>query len=92
MTLFEAFQSIKTKQEFYAFMDDLCTASERRYLNERWRIAQLLFEKRLSQKDIAKKNQFGIATITRVSKCLFENPNSGYKMILERANGAPAKK
>jgi TrpR-related protein YerC/YecD len=82
--LYDAFAAIRDKREFYAFMKDLCTVAELRYLQERWRIAQLLHQGRMTQQEIAKKNQFGLATITRVSKCLRDENSSGYKTILNR--------
>lgn len=36
----------------------------------------------LSQKDIALINRVAISTVTRVSKCLFENQDNGYRQVL----------
>jgi len=36
----------------------------------------------LTQQDIANQTGIALATITRVSKCLFENKDNGYRSIL----------
>jgi TrpR-related protein YerC/YecD len=85
--LYAAFTALKNQQEFNLFMADLCSPTEIRFLNERWRIAKLLHENRLNQREIAKKNKFGTATITRVSRCLRENESGGYNIVLGRVLG-----
>jgi TrpR-related protein YerC/YecD len=86
-SLYAAFAALKNQQEFNMFMADLCTPTEIRFLNERWRIAKLLRENRLNQKEIAQKNKFGRETITRVARCLNENDNGGYNIVLDRVLG-----
>ena len=86
LKLYDAFQSIYSEQEFDRFMDDLLTPQELRFLNYRWKIAQMMYYKKIPQRIIAEKNKFGLATISRVAKCLNENPNSGYKIVLKRGD------
>jgi uncharacterized protein YerC len=116
ISLYQAFASIKNEKEFNAFMADLCTGTEIRELNARWRIAQMLWRSAsekstglghaevktkkgaprskigLTQRDIANSTGFAIATITRVSKCLFENTDNGYRNILSKRSPKNGKK
>jgi TrpR-related protein YerC/YecD len=86
LDLYTAFSLIKDKKEFDAFLTDLCTPDELRNLNTRWRIAQNLYEGKISQHDLSRKSKYGLATISRVSRCLFRDPVQGYKNILDRAS------
>jgi len=110
--LYQAFSQIKSEKEFNAFLADLLTVTERRELDARWRIAQMLWNTNrervislsgkgtkkqvaqsrigLSQKDIAKQTGIGLNTISRVSKCLFENKDNGYRRVLESFYGRHA--
>ncbi|GHT59460.1 hypothetical protein FACS18945_5690 [Bacteroidia bacterium] len=90
--LYTTILTLKDKKELIAFLSDLCTPTELRYLHERWRIAQLLDEKKIIQKDIAAKNKFGIATITRVSRALKDSPYGGYRIALGRLHSSDKKK
>jgi uncharacterized protein YerC len=106
ISLYQAFQRINTEADFNAFVADLCTPTEIRELNSRWKIAQLLWntakersaglnQKNIpskkgpprskigfSQDDIVKMANVGKSTVTRVSKCLFENTDGGYRKVL----------
>ena len=109
ISLYQAFSRIKNEREFRAFLADLCTPTEIRELDARWRVAQLLWnanrekiaaipdggnKKRisnsrigLSQQDISMQTGIGLNTISRVSKCLFQNKDNGYRNILETPRG-----
>ena len=87
-SLYEAFQNIKTEKEFNAFLKDICTPAEISALNERWQIAQLLFEGKLSQREIANKLSSSITTVTRVARFLNHEPYKGYKSVLSRIHHA----
>jgi len=46
---------LKNKNEVNDFLKDLCTPAELKALEERWSVAQLLYEDNLSYRDIATK-------------------------------------
>ena len=82
--LFEALLLIKNKEEMERFMKDLCTPQEIETLAERWRVCKLLEQGNLSYREINAKTGASLATITRVSRFLKDEPHQGYKIILER--------
>lgn len=83
-TLFQAFQSIKTQEEFDNFLKDLCTPSEVKDFNDRFAIAQLLFEGKLSQRAISDKIKCSITTVTRVARFLNNENYGGYRTVLKK--------
>ena len=106
ISLYQAFSTIKNEREFGEFLRDLCTPTEIREMNARWKIAQMLWnagnekikanpelatKKRapkskigLTQMDIARMSKTGVATVTRVARCLYENSDNGYRTALKR--------
>jgi TrpR-related protein YerC/YecD len=75
---------LKNKNEVNDFLKDLCTPSELKALEERWSVAQLLYEDTLSYRDIATKLETSTTTVTRVARFLSNEPYQGYKKILKR--------
>ncbi|MCL2017775.1 MAG: YerC/YecD family TrpR-related protein [Alphaproteobacteria bacterium] len=86
--LYQAFASIKTEKEFNNFLRDICTPDEIKALNNRWKIAQLLFEKKLSQSEIAEKLNTGLATVSRVARSLNDKSTGGYHRVISNTNHA----
>ena len=82
-SLFQAFQSIKNEKDFNDFMIDLCTPKEIQDLNDRFKIAQLLSKKQISQREIAKEVGCSITTVTRVARFLFQEKYKGYQKVLK---------
>jgi TrpR-related protein YerC/YecD len=82
--LLHAFLSLKTPEEVSAFLDDLCTPSERRAFEERFKVACLLDAGGLSYREIALKSGASTTTITRVARFLREMPQQGYRLVLDR--------
>ena len=80
----EAILLLKNKNEVNDFLKDLCTPSELKALEERWSVAQLLYEDTLSYRDIATKLETSTTTVTRVARFLSNEPYQGYKKILKR--------
>lgn len=80
--LYDAILTLKTREECYAFFDDLCTVSEIKEMSKR-----LLVAKRLSDKDvyndIAKETGLSTATISRVNHCI-KYGDGGYATVLSR--------
>jgi len=75
---------LKNKNEVNDFLKDLCTPAELKALEERWSVAQLLYEDNLSYRDIATKLETSTTTVTRVARFLSSEPYQGYKKILKR--------
>jgi TrpR-related protein YerC/YecD len=82
----EIFLLLKNKNEVDDFLKDLCTPSELKALEERWAVAQLLYEDNLSYREIAAKLKTSTTTVTRVARFLSSEPYQGYKRILKRIN------
>jgi TrpR-related protein YerC/YecD len=80
----EALLLLKNKNEVNDFLKDLCTPAELKALEERWSVAQLLYEDTLSYRDIATKLETSTTTVTRVARFLSNEPYQGYKKILNR--------
>ena len=80
----EALLLLKNKNEVNDFLQDLCTPAELKALEERWSVAQLLYEDTLSYRDIATKLETSTTTVTRVARFLSNEPYQGYKKILKR--------
>ena len=75
---------LKNKNEVSDFLKDLCTPAELKALEERWAVAQLLYEDGLSYREIAAKLKTSTTTVTRVARFLSSEPYQGYKRILKR--------
>ena len=80
--LFEAILSLETKEECYAFFEDLCTVNELLSLSQRFDVAAMLRNHR-TYLEIAEKTGASTATISRVNRSL-NYGNDGYNMIFER--------
>jgi len=82
--LFDAILSLKTREECYAFMEDLCTITELQAMSQRWHVARLL-RKGLVYADVGKQSGASSATISRVNRSLLHGAD-GYELILNRMN------
>ena len=82
--LFEAILSLRSIDECYAFFEDVCTKKEICEISQRLKVAKML-RAGVNYTTICKETGASTATISRVSKAL-EN-GSGYKLVLERADG-----
>ena len=80
----EAILLLQNKNEVNGFLKDLCTPSELKALEERWAVAQLLIEDKLSYREIASKLKTSTTTVTRVARFLSNEPYKGYQKILKR--------
>jgi TrpR-related protein YerC/YecD len=83
-SLYQAILQLKTPKECAAFFHDLCTPAEITAMSERWRVAQLLDQERLSYREIYQKTKISLATIGRVSRFLTQESYHGYRLILDR--------
>ncbi len=82
--LYQAILELKTPQECASFFHDLCTPAELSAMSERWRVAQLLNEQKLSFREIRAQTGISLATIGRVSRFLSQEAYHGYRLILDR--------
>lgn len=80
--LCDALLSLETKEECYAFLEDLCTIKEVLDLSQRLSVAKML-SKGISYTVINTETGASTATISRVSKCC-EYGAGGYKTVIAR--------
>ena len=80
--LCEAFLTLETSDDVYAFLEDVATIGEIKALSQRLEVARLLNEKK-TYPQIAQQTGASTATISRVKKFLDYGAN-GYKIVLER--------
>ncbi len=80
--LFDGILQLKTKEECYAFFEDLCTINELMSLSQRMEVATMLREHR-TYLDIAEKTGASTAPISRVNRAL-NYGTDGYDLVLNR--------
>ncbi len=83
--LCEALLSLETKEECYAFLEDVCTIKEVLAISQRLSVAKLLDEG-VSYSAISSRTGASTATISRVGKC-YEYGTGGYSTVLDRIKG-----
>jgi len=84
--LYDAFLSLRTRDEVDAFLSDLCTPAEVRAFSERWAVARLLDQKSRSYREIAIQAGASPTTVVRVARFLREMPHQGYRLVLDRTH------
>lgn len=77
-----AIVSIRTPEEAYRFLSDLCTISEVSEMSKRLTAAEMLREGN-TYNEIAERTHLSTATITRVNRAL-RYGSDGYSMVLDR--------
>ncbi len=80
--LFDAVLGLKTREDCYAFFEDLCTVKEMQDMAQRLEVAKMLSDGS-SYVEIAEKAETSTATIGRVSRCL-NYGSGGYKAAIQR--------
>ena len=80
--LFEAMMTLKDKDEYYSFFEDICTTNEILSIAERFEVAKLLYQNN-TYIEIAKKTGASTATISRVNRFL-NSGNGSCEFIFER--------
>lgn len=81
-TLYRAIVAIQTEDECRRFLQDLCTVSELKALEQRIDVAMLL-DQGLIYSEILEKTGASSATISRVNRCLHYGAE-GYSTIIPR--------
>ena len=80
--LFDAIQSLETREETESFFRDLCTLSELEAMAHRWQVARLLDEG-LPYLEISRRAHASTTTVTRVAHWL-RHGEGGYRAVLDR--------
>lgn len=75
---------LETAEECHRFLQDLCTVSELKAMEQRLEVAMYLREGMIYQ-DILKRTGASSATISRVNRCL-QYGAEGYQTILPRVD------
>ena len=80
--LYRGILTLQTREECYAFFEDICTIKELQAMAQRFRVAAQLRDNRNYQ-EIQGATGASSATISRVNKCLLYG-SGGYTTALER--------
>ena len=80
--LYEALLKLESVEECRQFLEDLCTVSERKAMEQRIEVAMLL-DQGLIYNEILETTGASSATVSRVNRCLRYGAN-GYRTILPR--------
>ena len=86
--LYTAMLKLKTPEECYAFLEDLCTVSEQMAMEQRFDVAMLLDEGSIYS-DVLERTGVSSATVSRVKRAL-KYGAGGYRTILDRMKGEEA--
>lgn len=82
--LVDAIKCLETREEVYRFLEDVCTITEIKAMEQRLKVATMLRNKN-TYLDIASSTGVSTATISRVNRSLNYGEN-GYEAIFERVN------
>ena len=80
--LYKAIASLNGEEEVRLFLQDLCTVSELKAMEQRMEVAMLL-DQGLIYSDILERTGASSATISRVNRCL-QYGAGGYRTVLPR--------
>ena len=81
-TLYKAIMTLKSEEECHRFLEDLCTISELKAMEQRIEVAMLL-DQGMIYSDILERTGASSATISRVNRCLHYGAD-GYRTVLPR--------
>lgn len=79
--LCDALMLLKSREEVYAFLEDICTIKEVQDMGQRLQVAKMLDEK-IPYTEICSKTGISSATVSRVSKAY--TYGGGYRLVIER--------
>ena len=82
--LIEAFLALENADECRRFLHDICTPREISDLAERWIIARMLDEGKLSYREIHAETGVSVTTIGRVARFLQQENYQGYRVLIDR--------
>ena len=81
-TLYQAIASLKDVDECRKFLQDLCTVSELKAMEQRMEVAMLL-DQGMIYSEILERTGASSATISRVNRCLHYGAD-GYRTVIPR--------
>ncbi len=81
-TLVKGILELKTEEECFAFLEDVCTIKELQDMAQRFDVALKLSDG-FNYNQVSAATGASSATISRVNKCLMYG-NNGYKTIIDR--------
>ena len=84
-TLYKAIAALQNEEECRRFLEDLCTVSELKAMEQRMDVAMLL-DDGLIYSDILERTGASSATISRVNRCLHYGAE-GYHTVIPRLKG-----
>ncbi len=87
--LAEALVTLRSPGEARAVLADLCTPAEVHTLAERWHVARLLDEGKLTYREIHEATGVSTTTIVRVARFLRQEVNGGYRILLDAMQDKP---
>ena len=87
--LAEALVTLRSPGEARAVLADLCTPAEVHTLAERWHVARLLDEGKLTYREIHEATGVSTTTIVRVARFLRQEVNGGYRILLDSIQDKP---
>jgi TrpR-related protein YerC/YecD len=82
--LCEVLLTPRDADEMARLLADLCTPAEVRTLAERWHVARLLEEGKLSYREIHDATGVSTTTIVRVARFLRQEPHQAYRLAMSR--------
>mgnify|MGYP000543349075 FL=1 len=80
--LFDAILSLESREECYAFFEDLCTVKEISDMAQRLEAAKLLLDGS-TYDQIVKAVEISTATISRINRCI-QYGTGGYRQTIEK--------
>ena len=80
--LYRGILALQTREECYAFFEDICTIKELQAMAQRFRVAAMLQDNK-NYNEIQADTGASSATISRVNKCILYG-SGGYATALER--------
>ena len=86
-----ALRTPENGEEMARLLADLCTPAEVRILAERWHVARLLEEGKLSYREIHDATGVSTTTIVRVARFLKQEPHQAYRLAISRVAKAESK-
>ena len=87
--LFDAILSLESREECYAFFEDLCTVKEISDMAQRLEAAKLLLCGRTFDQ-IVKEVEISTATISRINRCI-QYGTGGYQSVIEKISAQEKK-
>ena len=80
--MYRAILTLKTQEEVYRFLCDLCTQAELNAIEQRYEVARML-DAGMIYNDILAETKASSATISRVNRTLVNGPGA-YEMVFAR--------